>query len=313
MGGGYWTTSDWGSYSRTHTKGKTTDEIFTSRSLPKDLDPKGITVRESCDSAEHPLSTPIIIAFDVTGSMRDMPAHMVTTGLPTVIEQTLEHKPVTDPQFLMMAVGDAYCDSAPLQMSQFESDIRIAHQLKDFFLEGGGGGNEGESYNLAFYAAARKTKTDSLIKRGRKGVMFTIGDEPLLPTLEAKHIEKVFGDKVNGDIASTDLIAMAEKSFDLYHIFYTHGHNVASYEHNIRNWEKAMGKERIIVLKSRDDLPEIIASALRVHGGEPVASVANTFSSSKAVAVVDALKNLPTASRGGGRSPDLWRPPSCAA
>lgn len=313
MGGGSWTSADWGSYTRTTTAGKTTQQIFTQSSIHKDFDPKNIVVRESCDSADHPKSTPIIIAFDVTGSMTEIPADMVKDGLPTVVEQTLKHQPVPDPQFLMMAVGDAYVDRAPLQATQFESDIRIAKQLQDIYLEGGGGGNGGESYALAWYFAAKKTKTDSLIKRGQKGIMFTIGDEPLHPRVEADQIEEIFGDKVSESIASKDLLAMAEKHFDPYHIICTHGHR-KQYMPLIKEWEKIMGKERLIVLDNHEHLPEIIASALRVHGGELVADVAKSFSDSKAVAVVDALSNLPAARRpGGGKLPGVWRPPSCAA
>lgn len=305
MGGGSWTSADWGNYSSSNA-GKSTSQIFTQSSIHPDYDPKNITVRESCDSDDHPESTPIVIAFDVTGSMSRIPAEMVKTGLPTVVEQTLTHKPVPDPQFMMLAVGDAYCDQSPLQATQFESDIRIAKQITDFHLEGGGGGNGGESYHLAWYFAAKKTKLDSLIKRGKKGILFTIGDEHLHPTLESAHIRQIFGDDVHEDISSKELVTMAEKSFDLFHIICTHDHE-SSFGAVIKQWESVLGKEHVIVLNNHEHLPEIIASALRVHAGEATADVAKTFSDSTALVVVDALRNLPTNSRGGVK-PKVWRP-----
>ena len=39
--------------------------------------------------------------------------------------------PVADPHMMIMGVGDAWCDRAPLQVTQFEPDIRIAEQLTD--------------------------------------------------------------------------------------------------------------------------------------------------------------------------------------
>ena len=60
---------------------------------------------------------------------------------------------VPDPQLLFAAVGDADVDDAPLQVTQFESDIRIAEQLLDLWLEGGGG-DLPEDYELVWYFAA---------------------------------------------------------------------------------------------------------------------------------------------------------------
>ena len=75
---------------------------------------------------------------------------------------------VTDPQFLCAAIGDSKSDKTPLQVTQFESDIRIIRQLTDLYLEGGGGGNYGESYHLLWYFAAYRTAADCFEKRGKK-------------------------------------------------------------------------------------------------------------------------------------------------
>ena len=55
------------------------------------------------------------------------------------------------------AIGDATCDRAPLQVGQFESDNRMDDDLGRILLEGGGGGQKTESYELAMYFMARHT------------------------------------------------------------------------------------------------------------------------------------------------------------
>ena len=55
------------------------------------------------------------------------------------------------------AIGDATCDRVPLQVGQFESDNRMDDDLGRIVLEGGGGGQQTESYELAMYFMARHT------------------------------------------------------------------------------------------------------------------------------------------------------------
>ena len=77
-----------------------------------------------------------------------------------MVEEILARKPVSDPHILCMGIGDVLCDQAPLQVTQFEADIRIAEQLEKLWLEKGGGGNSCESYNLPWYFAAMHTAID---------------------------------------------------------------------------------------------------------------------------------------------------------
>src|SRR5258708_62594 len=111
------------------TRGKTTEQVYTSRHLDSTLDPKGVKIRESRDSADNPQSTPLIVAIDVTGSMGILADVLARKGLGTLFNEIIDHKPITDPHVMFMAVGDAIYDKAPLQVSQFEADNRIVEQL----------------------------------------------------------------------------------------------------------------------------------------------------------------------------------------
>src|SRR5918993_986609 len=144
------------------------------------LDPHGLGLRESRDSEEHPTSNAIIISLDVTGSM-DRVVRGIHGNLPKLHELLLGHNYIPHPQIMFTAVGDATCDRVPLQVGQFESDNRMDQNLENMLLEGGGGGQKTESYELMLYVAARHTAIDCWDKRSRKGYLFMIGDELAYP------------------------------------------------------------------------------------------------------------------------------------
>ena len=183
MGSGRWDSTTWASYSTRNVTNKTVHEIYDRRAIHPELDPKNIVVRESRDSVDNNNSNAIIIALDVTGSM-SMVLHAIIKKLNTLVTEIHSRQPVTDPHIMFMGIGDVRAgDRAPLQCTQFEADIRIAEQLKNIYLEGGGGGNDFESYALAWYFAAMHTSIDCFEKRNKKGYLFTIGDEGPTPDI----------------------------------------------------------------------------------------------------------------------------------
>ncbi|MEU4744864.1 hypothetical protein AB0G02_30985, partial [Actinosynnema sp. NPDC023658] len=181
------------------------------------LDPKGVTARECRDSPDHADSTPIAVLFDVTGSMGRVPQIMQRKL--GKLHGLLQRKGyLTDPQLLFGGIGDADSDRVPLQVGQFESDNRMDEQLRTIFLEGNGGGQKSESYELAAYFIARHVVTDAWQKRGRKGYLFLIGDELNKPRLEARHIRRIIGDDVKQDIDPASVYRELERKWHVYFI-----------------------------------------------------------------------------------------------
>lgn len=224
MGGGSWTKGAFDDYTRaTYSVSSTAyaasnmgaQEIFKARFLDAALDPKNV-LRECVDNDEHPQTFPVILALDVTGSMGDAAAK-VAKALGTIMEDLYSSKAVPDIEFCVMAIGDLYCDSAPVQISQFESDIRIAEHLDKVYFEHGGGGNKWESYTAAWYMGARHCKLDCW-NRGKRGVIITLGDEQLNPVLQADKLASFIGDKVQSDVKTPDLYNEASEGFDIHHI-----------------------------------------------------------------------------------------------
>ncbi len=305
MGAGRWDPGAWAGYARS-TAGKSTASIFKAGGIHELLDPKKVLVRESCDSASNPESTPIIVALDVTGSMGELAGIMAREGLNTLIQEIYDRKPVPDPHVMLMGIGDSYCDGAPLQVTQFEADIRLAEQLKLLYLEGGGGGNYGESYNLAWYFAAFHTEIDSLKKRGRKGLLFTVGDEPMLPQLLADHIQTFTSGTLAQDISTADLLTAVRQKYDVYHLIVKEGSFARSALPEVqKNWYDLLGREHVIELSDHTKLAETIVAAIQVNQGAHAPDVAKSWDGSTAVVLADALKNLVPASSGrpSGKGP----------
>jgi hypothetical protein len=122
------------------------------------LDPFGVRVRESRDSAEHPQSLAIAVLFDVTDD------------------------------------------------------------LGRILLEGGGGGQKTESYELALYFMARHTVTDCFAKRGRRGYLFIIGDELAYPRVKPREVRNVIGDELREPVPVAKMVAEVTAKWDTYYV-----------------------------------------------------------------------------------------------
>jgi len=222
MGSGNFTTSSFTSYSNSRGRSVNCSGFVTNDSLTdyytqsyihKDMVPYNV-IRECVDSEEHPNTIPVILALDLTGSMGG--ACVKTAQSLNKIMTTLYEK-FTDIEFLIMGVGDLECDRAPVQVSQFESDVRIAEHTDKLYMEHGGGGNGYESYTAAWYFGLKHTKLDCW-KRGKKGIIITMGDEPLNPILYKHQVNNVFGDTVEANVRTETLYKDAVEKFDIYHI-----------------------------------------------------------------------------------------------
>lgn len=220
------------------------------------LDPRGVTVRESRDGADHPNSTPIVVLFDVTGSMGVVP-QVMQRRLAELFGLLQRKGYVQDPQIMFGAIGDADCDRVPLQVGQFESDNRMDEQLRTLFLEGGGGGQKSESYELAAYFVARHTATDSWDKRGRKGYLFIIGDEMNKPRLRAEYVRRVIGDRVGDDLDTASIYRAVQERWETFFIL---PRQTAYYDDPQVNahWRNLLG-ERLLKLEEPEAVCELIA------------------------------------------------------
>lgn len=237
------------------------EQVFQQRRIHPLMDPNGVEFRESRDSADHPNSIPIVFALDVTGSMGQIPEMLAKSELPNFMEGLLSAG-VTDPQIMFLAFGDAYCDRGPLQVGQFESTAEdIDRWLTWSWLEGGGGGNAGESYDLAMYFAARHTRTDALELRGKRGYFFMTGDEPPYEVTSRKMVNSLLGTDLEKDLP---LRQVADELAERYHSFFLIPDLGRRGVEKV--WRKYMG-DHVLVLEQPQDTCHVAAGLVALTEG----------------------------------------------
>lgn len=225
MGGGSYSSRDFVSYSKsmrksvdTKTMRVTSGQTWSASSMKETMNPKN-KIRECINTSEHPNTVPVILALDVTGSMGSA-CQETAAALGAMMDKL--YKKFKDIEIMVMGVGDFECDYSPLQVSQFESDVRVAKQLDEIWMEHHGGGNNWESYTAPWFFGLYRTKLDAYDKQGRKGIIITMGDEALNPDLPENRIVEYFGRPEGaeefGSLKTPDLYKAASKKFDIYHI-----------------------------------------------------------------------------------------------
>jgi hypothetical protein len=264
-----------------------------ARTVHPDLDPFDVGKRESRDSAEHPESLAIAVLFDVTGSMGTVPRKL-QQKLPQLHGLLKRKDYVRDPQLMFGAIGDATCDRAPLQVGQFESDNRMDKDLERILLEGGGGGQKTESYELAMYFMARHTVTDCFEKRGKRGYLFIIGDEMPYAAVKPREVSAWIGDELPQPVPVRNMVAQLTRRWDTYYILPA-GSSYAGDGQVLGRWRGLLG-QNVIELSDTGAVCETIA--LTVGLGEEAIDLAEGLSdlrdvgSTEGAAVERALAGL---------------------
>jgi len=273
MGSGHYSHEAHIALAKSHSKRKT-EEVFTQRECHPLMNPHGIRVRESRDSAAHPASFGVVFALDVTGSMGNIPVMLANTQLPTFMT-TIMDLGVKDPQVLFMAVGDVYSDRAPLQVGQFESAAKEMDQwLTRSFLEGNGGGSNEESYETAMYFGARHTEMDCWTKRKKRGYFFMTGDELPYGYVSAKKVKSLIGDDIPADLQTEVVTRALSETFEPFFLIPDLGRR----KRCERRWRDLLG-DNVICMESAEDTCRVAAGIVALCEGVvvDVGALAATF------------------------------------
>jgi hypothetical protein len=194
--------------------------------------------------------------------MGAIPDLLARKELPHFMKTLIDCK-IQDPQVLFMFVGDATSDRGPLQIGQFESSEKEMDQwLTWSWLEGAGGGQGSESYELAMYMASRHTHMDCMSKRKHRGYFIMTGDENPYPSAARSIVRSLIGDDIPSDIATEMVVEELSRTFEPFFLI-PDSERRAQCE---ASWRKLLG-DRVICMESPDDTCDVAAGIVGLCEG----------------------------------------------
>lgn len=298
MGSTNYSARDW-EQTATINSTKSVDQIYKSRTTDPKNNPLNIVVREARDSDVHPETIPVFIAVDGTGSMGSL-SKLVASKIGLVFEALIkshEEGKLPYPQVAVALYRDVRMDYSDIyQLTQFESDTTtLMAQVEKFAAVGtGGGGNSSESNGLVWYTAMTKMVHDHYVRRGKKGFLFTIGDEEVPPDLTYHDIKRVFGEDVEAVPTNAEMLARINPEWEVYHLMVAQGDHMSYSRLDVINsWQALLG-EHALVLENTDDMVEMIASTILLSAGLSIDDAIAPWSGSTQIALRSSLGRLAT-------------------
>ncbi len=215
--------------------------LTSTMSLHKDMNPRGRPI--TCM-----VSSPIVYAFDITGSMGKLP-QIIWDKMPMIVGQISARNYLSEFQICLAAIGDAgRGDSAPVQVGSFSSPREADLWFKKIYLEGGGGGNNIESYELVAYYFAYMA---SFPNATHPFCLFT-GDEGVYNTIPADRIKQYLDPNYSGTDLNTkdvfkDLLDKFNGNVFCVHRYYDRGDSDV-----VSQWKSLLGNGRVVCLPKDD-------------------------------------------------------------
>lgn len=235
------------SYSSWGTSDTSSSKLSRS-SMHSSMDPTNRGIKSNSQN-------PIVIVLDVTGSNINF-ARLVYDKMPMFYGQIEEKGYLDDFDIAFCAIGDLRMrDSYPLQVTDFAKGLEIDSWLEKLVLEGGGGGNRHESYELAAHYLSQKMSFD----KDARPIIFFIGDEApyeMVSESDAKEYGIPYHEATNG------FADLRQKTKDNVFVFLNP--YSGEYFHNCITdaWNKSLASEHVIKIKEEKAIVDLMLGVL---------------------------------------------------
>lgn len=275
--------SSWGSFGASDYSASK----FTRSSLDSSMKPNGKILKSSA-------KTPIVIMLDVTGSNINF-ARVVYDKMPMFYGQIEQKGYLKDFEISFCAVGDAYTDHYPLQIGDFAKGIELDSWLEKIVLEGCGGGQRCESYELAAYYLYKNAE----FAPGSNPIIFFIGDEKPYEHVEISQAQQ-FGIECNeGNVKPFGLLR--QKVYDNVFML-LNKYSGRSFQNDITScWEKLLAPEHVVKIEEEKAIVDLMlgiismVSSSRTLETYKVDMLGRGQSQARIESVSKSLENLSTA------------------
>ncbi len=228
--------------------GRSYDDAVSKGKSVKDLIPKSLTTQSE---------SPLVIACDVTGSMGEWPA-TIFSKLPYLDIEGKEYLGKSM-EISFAAVGDVYTDSYPLQVREFVSGKKLEKELKELVIEGGGGGQIMESYDLAALYYARNVSMPKAINP----MFIFIGDEKLYDFVDNDSAKKYARISLEKRISTKTVIDELKQKYSVYLVRKPYHESskdsMSSDDKEIHKmWSSYLGEDHIAILPNANRVVDVI-------------------------------------------------------
>jgi hypothetical protein len=251
-----------GNFADRGTSSAKSKQVLSRKSMENSLSPYNRSIKSTKIS-------PVCFNLDVSGSNIEF-ATIFYDKAPMLHGQIEQQGYLKDFDISFSATGDAYTDSAPLQVGNFAYGLKNDAVLAKLFLEGGGGGQKMETYELSAYYFAKKCT----MPNAKNPFFFFIGDEAPYPELEPRLLQKVVGSKISKSVDSGIVFESLMKKFK-GNVFFLqnpyYGNRNRTYETNsIRaQWEEYFGdrKGQILPVYEEKSVVDVILGVIALRTG----------------------------------------------
>lgn len=262
--------SSWGASSYSNT-------VFKSTGMSDDLDPKNKKIISKSKN-------PIIIVLDVTGSNINF-ARLVYDKLPMFYGEIESKNYLDDFDICICAVGDAWCDTYPIQIGSPAKGLEIDSWLEKIYLESGGGGNEIESYDLMAYYLANNCE----FEENSTPTVFFIADEGIKYRVDSKQVQEVLGKTCENGLNPWKLL---NEKFNNNVYCMLNKYNGMSFNDKITNsWKDVLPKEHTIRIPEEKAIIDLILGILAIQKQELETYALDMKNRGQTIARIEGVKN----------------------
>lgn len=219
------------------------------------------------DKLESKSTSPIVIFSDVTGSMGAWPSTMFSK-LPYFSNECKEYLG-EDTEVCFAAIGDAYSDKMPLQLRPFAKDEDLPARMQELVIEGGGGGQQTETYELGALYALYNIEIPNAINP----LIIFIGDEAPYTTISKSTAKNVCKVDLEGPMTTQDVFERLRQKFSVYFIHKSYGAVTSANSLNpsdkviYEKWADLVGHDHIAVLPEAGRVVDVIFGILAQEAG----------------------------------------------